>query len=139
MHLHMKTLFAVCFLMVHLYFKTFPPSSSNSDSSSLSQYRALFCQRCGVGTSHLLLLQGDSHGVQLPGEGIEVILLKTHPPVPLNFRYSHGRAAGPFRAPLKGVEESVVKIQHHESRRRSNISLLLLFECQYQLFPPLLH
>lgn len=43
---------------------------------SPSQYRAILCQRCGVGTSHLLLLQRDSHGVQLPGEGIAVILMK---------------------------------------------------------------
>lgn len=34
--------------------------------------RAVLRQRRGVGASHLLLLQGDRHGVQLPGEG-------THP------------------------------------------------------------
>lgn len=31
--------------------------------------RAVLRQRRGVGASHLLLLQGDRHGVQLPGEG----------------------------------------------------------------------
>lgn len=34
-------------------------------------FRAILRQRRGVGASHLLLLQGDRHGVQLPGEGTD--------------------------------------------------------------------
>lgn len=92
MHWQMETLFTVCFLMVHvnisqqfLSTNTLPPSSLSpflSLSLSCTQYRAVFCQRRGVGTSHLLLLQRDSHGVQLPGEGIEAVLVKIYPPFP---------------------------------------------------------
>lgn len=50
-----------------------PVISCPSPSFSLALYRAVFCQRRGVGTSHLLLLQRDSHGVQLPGEGMDLM------------------------------------------------------------------
>lgn len=107
-------------------------------SLSLSQYRAIFCQRCGVGSSHLLLLQRDSHGVQLPGEGIDMV--KSHPPFPLNCRRSHRGAACPFRASFKkkrlrrGICDRVAEMQRHERRRWNNISLQLIFGCQYQVF-----
>lgn len=77
---------------------------------SLSQYRAVLCQRCGVGTSHLLLLQRDSHGVQLPGEGIEVILMKTYSLFLLNFHYSHRGIAGLLRASFKRPVEEYVNV-----------------------------
>lgn len=44
----------------------------------LCLFRAIFCKCCGMGASHLLLLQRDCHGVQLLGEGIQVILVKTY-------------------------------------------------------------
>lgn len=131
MHLQMETLFTVCFLLVHLYY--IKPFFSLSHLFSLSQYRALFCQRCGVGTSYLLLLQRDSHGVQLPGEGIEVILMKTYPSELSVFTLRSCWSIQSIFWKDCGCE-CVVKRQHHESRFRSNTSLLLLFECQYQLF-----
>lgn len=78
-------------------------------SMSLSQYRAIFCQCCRVGTSHLLLLQRDSHGVQLPGEGKGAILMK-YPLSLLNFPYSHRHTTGSFRASFKRTAEEYVNV-----------------------------
>lgn len=44
-----------------------------SFSGSPHHSRAVLCQRRGVGASHLLLLQRDRHGVQLPGEGTDPV------------------------------------------------------------------
>lgn len=45
---------------------------------SPQQHRALLCECCGVGTSHLLLLQRNSHGVQLLGKGIKENQMKMY-------------------------------------------------------------
>lgn len=57
------------------------PSIFHEDFSLLilslsSSGRAVLCQRRGVGAAHLLLLQGDCHGVQLPGEGSDPMEVK---------------------------------------------------------------
>lgn len=62
-----------------------------------------------MGASHLLLLQRDSHGVQLPGEGTEVVLKWYHPFL-LNSYRSHRKAAGRFGAPFKRTSEEHMNV-----------------------------
>lgn len=108
MHLQMETC-AVCILVVHVYFIKASPHTS---PSSLSQYRALFRQCCGVGSSHLLLLQRDSHGVQLPGEGMD--LLMSNPDV------LHCRPG------CRATYQCVTRMKHHERDARKTSLLLIL-------------
>lgn len=59
--------------LLHLYFME---DISLLILSLSSSGRAVLCQRRGVGAAHLLLLQGDCHGVQLPGEGSDPMEVK---------------------------------------------------------------
>lgn len=62
---------SVCLVTVRLHFMkglTYAPALR-----SFHRFRAVLRQRRGVGASHLLLLQRDRHGVQLPGEGTDPV------------------------------------------------------------------
>lgn len=127
----------VCCMLSHgpsIFIKPSPSthlSYTPSPVPSLSQYRAVFCQCCRVGTSHLLLLQRDSHGVQLPGEGMDVALMKTHRPAPLNSQHSHRGAAGPFRASFKSTVEEYVDVSLKCNTMKGDASIISL--CCYYL------
>lgn len=108
--------------MVHLYFIKPFLSILLPLTSSFSQYRAVFCQHCGVGTSHLLLLQRDSHGVQLPGKGDENMFSRL-----LNTQLCWSQS-------IQGICEYVnvsLKCKAMKGDARLISSLQLLFECRY--------
>lgn len=78
-----------------------------------------------MGSSHLLLLPRDSHGVQLPGEGTEDILMKTYPPFP-----AHRGAAAPFRASFKRTVEEYVNVSLKCNTMKGDAGLISL-RCYY--------